>query len=171
MTETSPALVKETFGQLLILVARTWRRKSSDALLSLGLSAATAEPLLWLSRAGGSMRQGHLAELIGIEGPSLVRLIDHLQMEDLVLRREDPKDRRAKTLHLTPKGSGLAGRVDHMLQDMRTGVLQNVSDGDVETMTRVLRAIQRELARDEEPVQETVQETAQETVHHLSAVS
>jgi MarR family transcriptional regulator, transcriptional regulator for hemolysin len=171
MTETSPALVKETFGQLLILVARTWRRKSSDALLSLGLSAATAEPLLWLSRAGGCMRQGHLAELIGIEGPSLVRLIDQLQMEDLVVRHEDPKDRRAKTLHLTPKGSGLAGHVDHVLQGMRANVLQNVSDDDLETTTRILRAIEQELARDDESVQETMKETVQEPIDRFSAAS
>jgi MarR family transcriptional regulator, transcriptional regulator for hemolysin len=151
MIEDSSDPVRETFAHLLILTARTWRRRSTDALVSFGLSAATAEPLLWLSRAGGFIRQGNLAQLIGIEGPSLVRLIDQLQTEELVERREDPKDRRAKTLHLTPKGSGLANRVEAVLQDMRARALQNVSNGDLEATIRILHVIARELSNDDEP--------------------
>ncbi len=151
MVEPSPALVRETLGQLLILVARSWRRKSSDVLASFGLSAATAEPLIWLNRAGGDMRQGALAQLIGIEGPSLVRLIDQLQAEGLVQRREDPSDRRAKAVHLTPDGSALATRIESLLHTMREQTLQNVADCDLEIAIRILRTIEQELLREDEP--------------------
>ncbi len=66
---------------------------------------ATAHPLLILSRPGReNVRQGVLADEMGLEGPSVVRLIDLLAAEGLVERREDPTDRRAKVLHLTPAG-------------------------------------------------------------------
>lgn len=50
------------------------------------------------------VRQKDLAASIGIEGPSLVRLIDTLVIKGLIQRSEDGTDRRAKQLCLTPEG-------------------------------------------------------------------
>ena len=89
---------------------------SDQALSDHGLSYATAIPLLVLSRHGENVRQGVLADELGIEGPSLVRLIDLLQSEGLVERREDPTDRRAKTLHLTAAGDAKVEETNRVLR-------------------------------------------------------
>ena len=75
-------------GRVIARLARTWRRESDQALSDHGLSYATAIPLLLLSRQGENVRQGVLADELGVEGPSLVRLIDLLQAEGLVERRQ-----------------------------------------------------------------------------------
>ena len=82
------------------------RRRTADRLLSgHKLSEATAHPLLILSRRDQALGQGELAEEMGIEGPSLVRLIDLLEKEGLVERRDVPNDRRTKGVWLTAKGA------------------------------------------------------------------
>ncbi len=105
-----------------------------------GLSDARAAPLIWVGRLGGGVRQVTLAGHIGIEGPSLVRLLDQLEAAGLVERRDDPEDRRAKTIWLTPEGQALTRRVEHVLMELRERRLQGISDADVAAALRVFQA-------------------------------
>src|ERR1700753_3419721 len=107
-----PTSHRAEIGLLITRVARIWRREEDQALADHGLSQATALPLMVLSRRGKRFRRGWLADEIGIEGPSLVRLIDLLQAEGLVERREDPTDRRAKMLHVTPLGEAKVAEIN-----------------------------------------------------------
>jgi MarR family transcriptional regulator for hemolysin len=91
------------------------------------------------------MRQGVLAEELGVEGPSLVRILDQLCAANLVERRDDPNDRRAKTLHLTAEGQALAGVVEDAVQVVRTRVLAGVSDVNLATTLRAFAAFEAAL--------------------------
>ena len=94
------------------------------------------------------MRQNALAEQMDIEGPSLVRLLDQLCASGLVVRRPDPDDQRARTLHLTAAGVELAGRIMPVVERLRRQLLAGASDADLETCKRVftsfLSACERE---------------------------
>lgn len=128
-------------GPWLIHVARAWRAAADAAFAEYGLSSATGDALLYIHRLGGGMRQNTLARHMGIEGPSLVRLLDQLCAAGLVLRCDDPDDRRAKTLALTAKGRAIIVRLESVLDEMRNRVLAKVSDQDVAATLRVLEAI------------------------------
>ncbi len=106
-----------------------------------GLSEARAAPLIWVGRLGGGVRQVVLAAHIGIEGPSLVRLLDQLEAAGLLERRDDPEDRRAKTIWLTPEGEALTERVEHVLMELRERLLQDISDADIAATLRVFQAL------------------------------
>jgi MarR family transcriptional regulator for hemolysin len=88
-----------------------------------------------------------LAEEVGIEGPSLVRLVDLLQAEGLVERREDPTDRRAKTLHLTALGEKRADELDGILRRVRAHLLRNISGEDLAVTFEVLQRIEQRANR------------------------
>jgi MarR family transcriptional regulator for hemolysin len=105
-----------------------------------GLSEARAAPLIWLGRLGGGVRQVTLAAHIGIEGPSLVRLLDQLESAGLVERRDDPEDRRAKTIWLTPEGKALTRRIERVLMELRERRLRDISDDDIAAALRVFHA-------------------------------
>jgi len=124
----------------LLFAARAWRKTSSQALSALNVSEACASPLYWVGRLGGGVRQGVLAEYVGIEGPSLVRLLDQLVAAGLMVRKDDPSDRRAKTIWLTPDGERLVSHIDEVLVDLRASTLQGVSAADIETTLRVFKA-------------------------------
>jgi MarR family transcriptional regulator for hemolysin len=144
---TSRSTIHGELGLLVARLARVWRRKADQALAAHGLSEATSHPLLILSRAGTFVRQGVLADEMGIEGPSLVRLIDLLQAEGLVERREDPTDRRAKTLHITLLGQDKVEQINHVLRRVRADLLADVSDDELAIAFAVLRKIENSAQR------------------------
>jgi len=127
--------------QGLLQLARGYRRVVDDRLAEHRISDARALPVLYIARAGDGLRQGELADLMGIEGPSLVRLLDQLCEAGLVQRRPDPVDGRAKTLHITDSGRVLARVVEGVLHGLRNQLFAEVSDADVETTLRTMRAL------------------------------
>ena len=83
----------ETFAMLLGEVSRDWRRRLDERLKPLGLSQAKWRALLHLS-FGDGISQRELSERIGIEGPTLVGLLDRLAKDGYIERRESRDDRR-----------------------------------------------------------------------------
>ncbi|WP_414439290.1 MarR family winged helix-turn-helix transcriptional regulator [Burkholderia sp. 22PA0099] len=124
----------------LVTAARKWRRTSDTVLTAYHVSEACATPLLIAGRLGEAVRQVTLAEHVGIEGPSLVRLLDQLCAAGLARRDEDPDDRRAKTVTLTDEGRAVTARMEDDLRALRARVLKSVSREDLETTLRVLNA-------------------------------
>ena len=124
----------------LVVAARKWRRTTHGALTTYNVSEACAAPLLTAGRLGEAVRQVTLAEHVGIEGPSLVRLLDQLCAAGLVRRDEDPDDRRAKTISLTEEGLAVTARMEQDLRELRARVLKGVSRADLEATLRVLNA-------------------------------
>ena len=135
--------VQSELGLLVSRLGRVWRRRADQALSAHGLSEAMSTPLLILSRRGKCVRQGVLANEMGIEGPSLVRLIDLLQAEGLVERREDPTDRRAKMLHVTPLGEAKVAEINRVLQRLRAELMNGIPGEDLAITFNVLRQIEQ----------------------------
>ena len=123
-------------------LARIRRRTADHILAAHGLSEATAHPLLILSERDEAIGQGVLAQEMGIEGPSLVRLVDLLEEEGLVVRREHPTDRRAKLLTLTAKGKTKAAKINQVLNKGREQLFQHISGNDIDVTLKVLRQLE-----------------------------
>lgn len=124
----------------LVVAARKWRRTIHGALTAYNVSEACAAPLLTSGRLGEGVHQVTLAEHVGIEGPSLVRLLDQLCAAGLVRREEDPEDRRAKTISLTDEGRAVTAQMEHDLRALRERVLKGLTRADLEATLRVLNA-------------------------------
>ena len=147
----SQSHIHAEIGRLIARLGRLWRRESDQALSEHGLSYATAIPLMVLSRQGKSVRQGVLADELGIEGPSLVRLIDLLEAEGLVERREDPTDRRAKTLHLTTLGETKVEEINRVLRRLRAALLKDIGSDELAITFATLQRIEQQANRLHEP--------------------
>jgi MarR family transcriptional regulator for hemolysin len=132
------------FARAVISVGRIWRRIVDQALAESGLSQAMALPLLVLSR-GDHVRQGMIAEELGLEGPSLVRVIDFLVAEKLVTRKEDATDRRAKILSLTEKGRQRALEIEQVVDGLREKFLAGVRESQLIATVQVLDAVESTL--------------------------
>jgi MarR family transcriptional regulator for hemolysin len=133
------------FGQLVISVARLWRRAADKALDDCGLSHATAMPLVMLSRLGDNLRQGVLADHLGFEGPSLVRIVDLLVEEGLVTRAEDAIDRRAKILSLTDAGRKRVTEIERLLSVLRADLLKDVGESELKGAVLLLSRLETKL--------------------------
>jgi MarR family transcriptional regulator for hemolysin len=132
--------LRRTVSSTLVVAARKWRRTSHGLLAAFNVSEACATPLLTASRLGSAVRQVTLADHIGIEGPSLVRLLDQLCAAGLMRRDTDPEDRRAKTVVLTDEGRAVTAKMEEELVMLRAQALKGVSRDDLEAALRVLAA-------------------------------
>jgi MarR family transcriptional regulator for hemolysin len=92
------------------------------------------------------VRCGVLAESLGVEAPSLVRVTDHLIESGLVERREDAHDRRAKTLHLTDEGKRRAAKMEEALVPFRRQLFDGIPEAEVEACLRVLSQLSGAIA-------------------------
>jgi MarR family transcriptional regulator for hemolysin len=129
----------------LVRLARLYRQGVDKALSGLGLSDALALPVVVLGRHPEGLRQNALAYELGVEGPSLVRLLDRLVEAGLVARHEDPADRRAKIVQLTDEGRCHSERAITALDAYRATLLEETSAEDVEASLRLLRKMERRL--------------------------
>ncbi|QNN57082.1 MarR family transcriptional regulator [Diaphorobacter ruginosibacter] len=120
---------------------------ANKAVAHLGLSEATTWPLVAVSRYGDGLRQGVIADILGIKAPSLTRPLDHLESEGLIERRDDPVDGRAKTLHLTDKGRELTHRIEAALKTVRNQLFEGVGDADVAACLRVFALLEDRMGR------------------------
>ncbi len=132
----------------LLLAGRLWRKIGRQAAAQHGVSEAASAPLLWIERLGENVRQNALADAIGIEGASLVRLLDELRASGLITREPDPSDRRANCVNLTRAGVALVKEVNDALVQLRLEVFAKVPRKDVEAAIRVFAAIEAAAGND-----------------------
>lgn len=130
----------------LIHSARAYKSAADALSADFELSHASAWPIVMIARLGDSARPGQVADAVGIEPPSLVRIVDQLVAAGLVLRQDDPSDRRAKTLTLTAEGKRMAERLEKALVPFRRELFKDMPQADVEATVRVLMKLDQVLA-------------------------
>lgn len=129
------------------LLQRAYRAAADRAVAPLGVSQAGGWVVLTIGRHGDGTRQGVIADLLGIEGPTLIRTLDQLVAAGLVERREDPADRRARTLHLTEAGNAILARIEDALNGLRAELFQDVPAEDVRACLRVFGTLWARLGK------------------------
>lgn len=103
---TSPSELTQTIRQLIDVITTRSMQERSRFVKASGLSMPQFGILMYLfysNKCGIS----HLGEYMDISAPAASQLVDRLVQHGLVERTEDPHDRRAKQLALTPKGREL----------------------------------------------------------------
>lgn len=129
------------FAPLLASTARGWRKAFDAAMAEHGLSDAKAIPLMILLRHGDRVPQGVLAERVGIEGATIVRVVDELEKDGLIQRVADDADRRVKLIQLTEDGRALAAKVEKSAARLRALFLGDFDSDAVDVAMEVLRRL------------------------------
>jgi MarR family transcriptional regulator, transcriptional regulator for hemolysin len=115
-----------------------FRLAMDDELKPKGITDATWRTLFYLEQQGDGITQKDLALVMGIEGPGLVRLLDRLEARQLLERRPDKHDRRAKTVHLTRHANDLLEELHLSAAHVRGALLKDVSSEELDICLRVL---------------------------------
>lgn len=123
-------------------MARGYRRYLDRGLAGLSLSHTAALAVMLVGRAGDGMRQGTLADQLGMEAPSVVPLLDQLERSGLVERRVDASDKRARLLHPTEAGHTIATQVEERTAAIRAELFAGIDAADLIAATRVLDRLQ-----------------------------
>lgn len=127
-------------------VARAYKAAADKMAANFGLSHATGWPMVMIGRLGDGVRPGLVADALGLEPPSLVRIIDQLVDSGLIERHEDPSDRRAKTLRLSAQGRSCANGLEKALIPFRRQLFAGIDPADIAACMRVMGSLDGTLA-------------------------
>ncbi len=84
---------------------------------------------------------GHLSEITLIEQSHLSRMIDSMERDDLLIRKEQMRDKRIKLVHLTRKGRKLFVQLLPIVLDQYDKVLSGFSSDEISTLMEYLGRI------------------------------
>jgi len=134
----------EQFSEALHLAAHGWRTALDRRLRPLGYSRSRWMALFHVSRQDGITHR-ELAERMGIEAPTLVRLIDRMESEGLLKRCASETDRRVKHLRLSEAGYKEVERIWASASDLRQELLSGLSQAEIKNTLHVLQHIRSKL--------------------------
>ena len=131
-------------GQLLHLVAKSWRQELDRRLKPLGLTRAKWLALIFISRSDG-ISQRVLAEKMEIGEPATVALIDRLEKDEFIVRNPVPGDRRSRSLALTRPGKRLISKIEVVVEALREELMTGFSTTQLKTTSKVLAQIRERI--------------------------
>ena len=94
---------------------------------------------------------GEVGELLGVTKQAAAKVVASLVDEGLVERREDPGDRRAAVLGLTPDGRRFLADAEAAYQAIEDGWAQVAGRRDVAALRRAVTAVLRSRYGPQEP--------------------
>jgi DNA-binding MarR family transcriptional regulator len=116
------------------------------AVAQFGLSPAQYAILVLIDNNPG-LTQTRLAEAILLDRSSLVPVLDRLEQESLVERRDSPGDRRSNSVWLTAKGRNLLKQVTPLVTSHEVRLAAGFAKEEKEQLLRYLQRIQQNLKK------------------------
>ncbi|MGA9665496.1 MAG: MarR family transcriptional regulator [Gallionella sp.] len=136
----------EQFAESLHQVAHAWRTELDRRLRPSGFSHSRWLLLLHLSRHDGCTHR-ELAQHMGIEAATLVRLVDRMEQEGLLKRCGSETDRRVKHLWLSAAGKKAVELIRAHAGELRKEILAASGKEEIGTALGVLNRIREKLAK------------------------
>ncbi len=133
--------LEERFAGALHNTARAWRQAIDRRLRYLGVSQASWMTIA-MAKASSPLSQSELAEKLGIEGATMVAMLDRLAKAGLVVREPCSSDRRINRVVLTEAGLKLYDTVKSEASAVRKILLARVDVGRLAVATELLEALQ-----------------------------
>jgi len=134
--------LEERFANALHGTARAWRQAIDRRLKYLGVSQASWMTIAVAAKALQPLSQSELAEKLGVEGATMVAMVDRLVKAGLVKREPSTADRRIKRVVVTEAGQRLFDTVKTEAAAVRKELLSQMDPKKLEAATAVLEALQ-----------------------------
>ncbi|MCY1208759.1 Transcriptional regulator SlyA [compost metagenome] len=135
------------FAMQLAQMSRAWRAELDRRLAGMGLSQARWLVLLHLSRFEDLPTQRELAKSVGVEGPTLARLLDSLEAQGLIQRMAVVEDRRAKKIALCPPARPLIEKIEAISSQLRQELFAGIDEEELRRCQQVHARILANLER------------------------
>jgi DNA-binding MarR family transcriptional regulator len=126
-------------AESLLTFARALRARHAAMLAPHGLHPGQDALLMALWQQPG-LRQTDLATLLGVEPPTITRMVHRLERGGLVERRPDPDDGRTVRVHPTPRARLLEAVVRRVWLDLDAQLIGSLGAADAERFRRVVQA-------------------------------
>jgi MarR family transcriptional regulator for hemolysin len=134
--------LNERFSNALHSTSRSWRQAVDRRLKYLGVSQASWMTIAFAAKAHQPLSQSELADRLGVEGATMVAMVDRLVKAGLVMREASATDRRVKRVVLTPAGLAIYEKVKSEAAGLRQELLKGIDSKKLAAATELLEALQ-----------------------------
>lgn len=144
--EAVPCGGRQGLTPALFRAADACEAKLESALQTLGLSLPKFHVLDHLVQAGAALPLGELASRNACVKSNMTALIDRLEADGLVVRSQDPTDRRSVRAQLTPAGTERHAQASRLLESEEQAVVATLNARerrDLETLLDRLANVTR----------------------------
>jgi MarR family transcriptional regulator for hemolysin len=138
----------ERFAIALHATARAWRLGLDARLRDLGIGQAGWLAIAVIAKSTPELSQRAIAARLGVQGASMVAMIDRLESLGLVVRMPCRSDRRVKLVRLTASGRKLHGKVQAEADAFRATILAGVDPAELEQVTELLVLLTGDIERE-----------------------
>jgi len=128
------------FGFLLTETSRKYVLRFEQRARAISLTLPQCKVLVRLETDKG-VSQTKLAEFVGVEPMTMVRILDRMEADGLVERRPDLQDRRARRLYLTRKAKPVLDQIWHLAELTRAETFASISRQEREDFIGVLERV------------------------------
>jgi MarR family transcriptional regulator for hemolysin len=139
--------LQSALARAVLLAGRRWRARLNERLKDIGQTDARCAALAELAGCDDGLVQRILSNRLGIEEPTVVRLIDALEAGGWVERQTHRQDRRAKVVRLTPAAQPVLDQAQGIVADLQAEMFEDMDPSEVATCLRVLDRLARKLER------------------------
>jgi MarR family transcriptional regulator, organic hydroperoxide resistance regulator len=136
--------IKESTGYALARTCKAYRGNVGELLAGIGLHVGQEMVLIELWEKDG-LRGGELAERLGVEPPTVTKMLRRLESCGLVERRCDPEDARSFRIYLTDEGRSLEGPVTLCWERVEERVFAGMSVAERRDLHRLLMKVRANL--------------------------
>jgi MarR family transcriptional regulator for hemolysin len=142
MKHLSSSELQLRFSTALHTTARAWRQGIDARLKDLGISQAAWMAIATVAKSPSPLSQKQLADLLGVEGPTVVSMVDRLVGAGLANRVPSEFDRRVKLIELTDAGHAIYAKVKQRADLVRAELLSDLDPAALLAATTLLEQLQ-----------------------------
>jgi MarR family transcriptional regulator for hemolysin len=133
--------LEEQFSLLLHNSANAYKQALNRRLKYLGVGQAGWLTIALIAKSRKALSQIELAQLAGVEPPSMVAMLDRLTKLNFVKRLPSTSDRRMKLIALTVEGRALYVKIKKEADLFRAELLSCVKKNDLQKVVPILEKI------------------------------
>jgi DNA-binding MarR family transcriptional regulator len=130
----------------LVVAARRWRKVANDRLKPLEYTMAQWEALYLVAYSGEELNQSQLSRLLGVHGPTMLRMLDALARRGLIERQQSHEDLRVTINRITPKGRAVITNIMGLTNELRRDVMGGMGAPElgtaIDVLTKMLGALE-----------------------------
>jgi DNA-binding MarR family transcriptional regulator len=135
---------RRTVTHRLAQAAHAYRVRSGGQLARIGLHSGQESLLKSLSAEDG-MSMSDLAAALGVQPPTVTKMISRLAAQDYVERRVSTGDGRQAEVFLTERGRRAIATIDKVWKRIEKTALADIEEKDRKRLRKLLRQVERNL--------------------------
>lgn len=135
-----PPTFPGSLNYLIIRLCRAHRARAGTLLEVYGLYPGQ-ERILFLLWEGEGLRLSKLAEQLGVQAPTITKMISRMEAAGVVERRAAPHDSRTTQVFLTPKGRGLKEDVERAYAQLEADTVARLSEEEQRWLRHLLEKV------------------------------